>query len=75
MTLYFFEIHSNIVLPLCQVLPSGIFPVGLLIKILKALLPSFIFTTCPAHPCILDLIILAILGKPPHWPRVSLSGY
>ena len=30
-------------------LPKGLFPVGLPVKILKALLPSSILTTCPAH--------------------------
>ena len=30
-------------------LPKGFFPVGLPVKILKALLPSSILTTCPAH--------------------------
>ena len=37
---YFFEIHSNIVLPSSLGLPKGLFPVGLSITILKPLLPS-----------------------------------
>ena len=44
-------------------LPKGIFPVGLPIKILKALLPSSILATCPAHLSLLDLITLTILGE------------
>jgi hypothetical protein len=42
-------------------LPKGIFPVGLLAKILKTLLPSSILATCPANLNIIDLIILTIL--------------
>ena len=44
-------------------LPNGLFPVGLPIKILKALLPSFILAKWPAHFNILDLIPLTILGE------------
>ena len=39
-------------------LPKGLFPVGLPVKILKALLPSSILATCPAHLNRLDLITL-----------------
>ena len=39
-------------------LPKGLFPVGLLVKILKALLPFSILATCPAHLNLLDLITL-----------------
>ena len=42
---------------------KGLFPVGLPVKILKALLPSSILATRSAHLNILDLIILTILGK------------
>ena len=41
----FFKIHSNIVSHLRLVLPKGLFPVGLPVKILKALLPPSILTT------------------------------
>ena len=44
-------------------LPKGLFPVGLPFKILKALLPSSILATCPAHLNLLDLITLTILGE------------
>ena len=44
-------------------LPKGIFPVGLPVEILKALLPSSILATCPAHLNLLDLITLTILGE------------
>ena len=37
-------------------LPIGLFPVGALVKILKALLPSSILPTCPVHFNLLDLI-------------------
>ena len=43
-------------------LPKGLFPVGLTVKILKALLPSSILATGPAHLNLLDLITLTILG-------------
>ena len=42
-------------------LPKGLFPVGLPVKILKALLPSSILATCPAHLSLLDLITLTVL--------------
>ena len=44
-------------------LPKGFFHVGLPVKILKALLPSSILATCPAHLNLLDLIALTILGE------------
>ena len=39
-------------------LPKGLFPVGLPVKILKALLPSSILAICPTHLNLLDLITL-----------------
>ena len=48
---YLFKVHSNIVLPST---PRP--PVGLPVRILKALLPSSILTTCPTHLNLLDLI-------------------
>ena len=56
---YFSKIHSNIVHPSTPRLPKGSFPVGLPVKILKALLPSSIL----AHLNLLDLITLTILGE------------
>ena len=44
-------------------LPKGLFPAGLPVKILKALLPSYILATCPAHLNLLDLITLTMLGE------------
>ena len=44
-------------------LPKGIFPVGLHVNILKALLLSSILAKCPAHLNLLDLITLTILGE------------
>ena len=45
--IYFFKIRSK-----------GLFPVGLPVNIFKALLPSSILATCPAHLYHLDLITL-----------------
>ena len=42
---YFFKVHSNSVLPLSLGLSKLLFPVGLLAKVLRAVLPSFILTT------------------------------
>ena len=59
---YLFKVHSNIVLPSLRLgLPKGLFPEGLPVQILKALLPSSI--PCPAHLNLLDLITLTILGE------------
>jgi hypothetical protein len=41
-------------------LPKGLFLIGLLVKILKALLHSFILATTPAYLNLLDLIIVTI---------------
>ena len=60
---YFSKIHSNFVHPSTPRLPKGSFPVGLPVKILKALLPSSILATWPAHLNLLDLITLTILGE------------
>ena len=60
---YLFKVHSNIVFHLRLGLPKGLFPVGLPVNILKALLPSSILATCPAHLNLLDLITLTILGE------------
>ena len=54
----FFKICSNIALP-----SRDLFPVGLLVNILKVLLPSSILATCPAHLNLLDLITLTIVGE------------
>ena len=43
-------------------LPKGLFPVGLPVKILKALLPCSILATW-SHLNLLDLITLTILGE------------
>jgi hypothetical protein len=44
-------------------LPKGLFPVGVPIKVLKALLTSSILAKWPAHLNLLDLITLTILGE------------
>ena len=41
----------------------GLFPIGLPVTILKALLPSSILDTCPAHLNLLDLHTPTILGE------------
>ena len=45
---YFFKINSNIVLPSTS-RSKGLFPVGLRVNNLKALLPSSILVIRPAH--------------------------
>ena len=52
-------------------LPIGLFPVGLPVKILSALLTS-ILVTCPAHLNHIDLITLVILGERYKLRRCSL---
>ena len=44
-------------------LHKGIFPAGVPVKILKAVLPSSILATCPAHLNLLDLITLTTLDE------------
>jgi len=48
---------------LCLGLPKVLFPVGLSVKILKALLPSSLLGTWHAHLNLLDLITLTMLAK------------
>ena len=60
---YIFKVHSSIVLPSTLRPPKGLFPVGLSVKLLKALLPSSILATCPVHLNLLDLITLTIFGE------------
>ena len=58
---YLFTVHSNIVIPSTpKDVPKGLFPVYLPVKILKALLPSSILATCPAHLNLLENIIIKI---------------
>ena len=47
---------------LCLDLPRCLFPVGLTVKIVKALLPPSILATCPAHLNLVDFITLTILN-------------
>ena len=54
--------YSNIALPYTPQLPRGLFIVGLPVKMLKAQLPSFILTICPAHLNLLDLVTLIMLN-------------
>ena len=44
-------------------LPKGLFPVGLPVKNLKALLLSSILATLPAHVNLIHFITLTVLGK------------
>ena len=57
------KIRYNIVLPSTPRFPDGLFPVGLLVNILKALLLLFILATLSAHLNLLDLITLIILAE------------
>ena len=49
----------------------GLFSVGLPVKILKALLPSSILDTCPAHLNRQDIVILTTLGE---WYKLRISS-
>ena len=60
---HFFKIHSKLSSHLHLDIPKDLFPLGLPVKILKALLRSSILVTWPAHLNPLDLIIPTILGK------------
>ena len=44
-------------------LPKGLFPIGLPVKIMKALLSSYTLATRPDYFNLLDLITLIILGE------------
>jgi hypothetical protein len=55
-------------------LPSGIFPSGFLTNILYAF-PFSIHARCPAHPFVLDLIILIVLGEEYELRRSSLCSF
>ena len=46
---YLFKVHSNIVLQSTPGLSKGLFPVTLPVKILKALVPSYILAIWHAH--------------------------
>ena len=48
---------------LCLGRPKCLFPAGVPVKILKALLPSSILAKCHVHLSLLDLTTLTILGK------------
>ena len=50
---YFFKMFA-LSSHLCLGIPRGLFPVGLHVIILKALLHSSILATCPAHLNLLD---------------------
>ena len=60
---YFFKIHPNIALPSRLENSRGLIPVGLPVKLLKALLASSITATWPTHLNSLYLITLTILGE------------
>ena len=60
--IYFLNIYT-IVLPYMSRSFQSLFPVGLPVNILKALLPPSILATCPAHLNLLNLITLTILGN------------
>ena len=59
----FFKIYSNIILPSTPSLPKDLFPAGVPVKILKALLPFSILATLPVLLRLLDLITLTMLGE------------
>ena len=66
-----FKIHSNIVLPSMLSFPKDLLPVGLSVKIFKAVLFSSIQTTWLAHLKLLGLIILTILAE---WNKLWSSS-
>jgi hypothetical protein len=57
---HFFKSILILSFHLYQGLPGGFFPVGLPVKILKALQPSSILASCPIHRNLLDLITITI---------------
>ena len=60
---HFFKIHSNIVLPSTPMPSYRSLSADVLVKILKALLPSSILATLPDHLNLLDLLTLNILDE------------
>ena len=76
---YLFFFKSNLILSshLRLGFPKCLFPVGVPVKILKALLPSSILATWPFHLNLLEKIALTILGEQyklwssPLWSRLN----
>jgi hypothetical protein len=60
---YFSQVHSNIILPLCLGLPSGLFPSDFRTKILYGFLIVLVRATCIAHLILLDLLPLIIFRE------------
>jgi len=60
---HFLKIQFYIIIPWTPSLPSGLLPLGLLVKPLHEPLMSPIHATCPAHPILLDLISQKIFGE------------
>ena len=60
---YFFKLRQILSPHLHLGLPKSLFPAGVPVKMLKALLPSSMLATWPAHLNLLDLITLTILGE------------
>ena len=60
---HFFNIRFKLYSHLRLGLPKGLFPVGLPVKILKALLPPSILATLPVYLNLLDLITMTIVGS------------
>ena len=59
----FIKIHSTLSSHLHLGLPEGLFPAGVPVKMLKALLPSSILATWSDYLNLLDLITSTILGE------------
>jgi len=62
-SLFFLQIHSNIIVPSTPRSWSGHFPSCFPIKVLYAFLISSICVTCPPHLILLDLIIRITFGE------------